>query len=51
MKKIFFASLAILTLSACSKDFLKKYDDRIQGNWYISKVNRVGIGGMARNND
>ena len=45
MKKIYFASLAILTLSACSKDFLKRYDDRIEGSWYISKVNRVGIGG------
>jgi hypothetical protein len=45
MKKIYFASLAIFMLTACSKDFLKKYDDRIQGNWYISKVNRVGIGG------
>ena len=44
-EKNYFASLAILTLTACSKDFLKKYDDRIQGNWYISKVNRVGIGG------
>ena len=45
MKKIYFASLALLTLTACSKDFLKRYDDRIQGNWYISNVNRIGIGG------
>jgi hypothetical protein len=45
MKKIYFASLAFLTLTACSKDFLKRYDDRIQGTWYISNVNRVGIGG------
>jgi hypothetical protein len=45
MKKIYFASLALLTLASCSKDFLKRYDDRIQGNWYISKVNRIGVGG------
>jgi hypothetical protein len=45
MKKIYFASLALLTLTACSKDFLKRYDDRIQGSWYISQVKRLGIGG------
>ena len=45
MKKIYFVSLAVITLTACSKDFLKRYDDRIQGTWYISKVNRIGVGG------
>ena len=45
MKKIYFASLTLLILTGCSKDFLKRYDDRIEGSWYISKVNRVGIGG------
>ena len=45
MKKIYFASLALLTLTACSKDFLKRYDDRIEGSWYISKVNCIGFGG------
>jgi hypothetical protein len=45
MKKIYFASLALFIFTGCSKDFLKKYDDRIEGNWYISDVNKVGIGG------
>ena len=45
MKKVYFASLSLLLLAGCSKDFLKRYDDRIEGSWYISKVNRIGIGG------
>jgi len=45
MKKIYLISIALISLTACSKDFLKRYDDRIQGNWYISKVNCIGIGG------
>lgn len=45
MKKIYFFAVATALLTGCSKDFLKRYDDRIVGNWYISKVNRVGIGG------
>ena len=45
MKKIYFFAFATVLLTGCSKDFLKQYDDRVVGNWYISKVNRVGIGG------
>lgn len=45
MKKVYFATLSLLLLAGCSKDFLKRYDDRIVGSWYISKVNRIGIGG------
>lgn len=45
MKKVYFYSLAVLFLAGCSKDILKRYDDRIVGDWYISQVNRVGIGG------
>jgi len=45
MKKIYFASLALFIFTGCSKDFLKKYDDRIEGSCYISSVNKVGIGG------
>ena len=45
MKKVYFATLSLLLLAGCSKDFLKRYDDRIEGSWYISRVNRIGIGG------
>ena len=45
MKKIYLSTLFIFMLAGCSKDFLKRYDDRIIGRWYISDVNRVGIGG------
>ena len=51
MKKIY--TIAIITFllifSGCSKDFLKSYDDRIVGEWTISKVNRVGFGGSTGN--
>jgi hypothetical protein len=45
MKKIYFLPIIIVLFAGCSKDFLKRYDDRIIGNWYISQVNRFGIGG------
>ena len=45
MKKIYFSTLALLIFTGCSKDFLKRYDDRIEGSWYISQVNRFGFGG------
>ena len=45
MKKIYPPVLALFIFAGCSKDFLKRYDDRIEGSWYISKVNRFGIGG------
>lgn len=32
-------------LSACSKDFLKSYDDRIVGTWRIDDIDRFGFGG------
>lgn len=46
MKHVYtFAILsALVFLSGCSKDALKKYDDRIIGTWRISAVNRAGIG-------
>ena len=40
-----FVALLLFTLTGCSKDFLKHYDDRIVGTWYISDVRRFGIGG------
>lgn len=45
MKKVYFVSFAFMLLAGCSKDFLKRYDDRIVGDWYISKVTRFGVGG------
>jgi hypothetical protein len=32
-------------LSGCSKDVLKRYDDRIVGTWRVADVKRYGIGG------
>lgn len=45
MKKIYTVIICSLLLCACSKDFLKPYDDRIVGTWRISEVNRFGFGG------
>ena len=49
MKKIYTIAFVtcLLIFSGCSKDFLKSYDDRIVGEWSISKVNRVGFGGST----
>ena len=51
MKKIYTLSilLSFVVLFGCSKDFLKKYDERIIGTWRISDVNRIGIGGSTDN--
>jgi hypothetical protein len=32
-------------LSGCSKDVLKRYDDRIVGTWRVADVKRYGVGG------
>lgn len=47
MKKIYALGLlfSIVLLPGCSKDFLKKYEDRIIGSWQITDVNRIGLGG------
>jgi len=47
MKQIYALVFAAVLFSACSKDFLKPYDDRITGTWTITDVNRLGIGGSA----
>jgi hypothetical protein len=39
----------ILFFYGCSKDFLKSYDSRIVGTWYISDVDRYGWGGGSGN--
>lgn len=46
-KFYFFSFLIILTIawSGCSKDFLKRYDDRIEGGvWRLTDVDRLGGG-------
>lgn len=47
MKKIYSLTLllAVLLLSRCSKDFLKRYEERIEGTWELVDVDRAGIGG------
>ena len=38
--------LLAFSLAACSKDFLKPYEDRIEGGtWELHDVDRRGIGG------
>jgi hypothetical protein len=45
MKKIYPFFFFTVLLVACSKDFLKSYDRRIIGSWYIADIYRFGIGG------
>lgn len=48
--KPLYASLVLLTLfTGCSKDILKRYEERIIGSWHISDVDRIGIGGSTSN--
>ncbi len=51
MKNLYLASSLFVTiaLSACSKDFLKKYDERVIGTWRITDVDRRGLGGNIDN--
>ena len=49
MKKLYFLILlfpALLSLG-CSKDFLKRYEDRIEGTWQLTDVDRIGWGGST----
>jgi len=49
MKKIYtlsFLSFAIIA-AACSKDFLKSYDKRIQGTWKLTDIDRFGFGSTS----
>ena len=48
MKKLYFLLLPIcfLFFTGCSKDFLKRYEDRVEGgSWELYDVNSFGIGG------
>ncbi len=48
MKKLyFFVIISLILFSGCSKDVFKRYDERIVGQWRISDINRVGIGGNS----
>lgn len=51
MKKFYFAGifLAFVSLISCSKDFFKKYDERVIGTWRITDVDRRGAGGNINN--
>lgn len=39
--------LTVFLFSGCSKDVLKRYDDRIVGTWRVADVKRYGIGGSV----
>ena len=48
MKKLylFFFSFIFIILSGCSKDFLKPYEDRLEGStWRLVDIDKRGIGG------
>lgn len=51
MKKIYLVSLisSVISISGCSKDFLRKYDKRIVGTWKIEDVRLYGLGGNFAN--
>jgi len=50
MKKLYILiSFAIIIFPvACSKDFLKSYDKRIQGTWRLTDIDRYGFGSTSR---
>jgi hypothetical protein len=42
---IFLSSFTLLMVAGCSKDFLKPYEDRIEGGtWELHDIDRRGIG-------
>lgn len=45
MKKIYTLALICFLFAGCSKDFLKRYEDRVEGTWRLVDVDRNGIGG------
>jgi hypothetical protein len=49
MKKLYPLILVCVLSTACSKDFLKSYEDRIEGTWRLVDVDRRGIGGSIDN--
>jgi hypothetical protein len=51
MKKLYFLTLVFsaFLFAGCSKDFLKRYEDRIEGTWQLTDVDRLGWGGNTGN--
>jgi hypothetical protein len=49
MKKIYSLLFISFLISSCSKDALKSYEDRIEGTWRLSDVDRRGFGGSISN--
>ena len=49
MKKFYFFSILVFPILffGCSKDFLKRYEDRIEGRWHLTDVDRIGLGGST----
>ena len=50
MKKIYLFIVIVfssLLFFSCSKDFLKKYEDRIEGTWTLVDVDRIGLNGST----
>lgn len=51
MKKVYFFLILLFSLSSfsgCSKDFLKRYEDRVEGGvWRLTDVDRIGWGGST----
>ena len=50
MKKIYTAVLIPITIvffSGCSKDIFKNYEDRIEGAWRLTDVDRIGFGSSS----
>ena len=49
MKKLYSLTLllSLLLFLGCSKDFLKRYEDRIEGTWQLTDVDRIGWGGST----
>jgi hypothetical protein len=45
MAKIYLFILLSFTVTACSKDFLERYENRIEGAWRLTDVDRRGLGG------
>jgi len=45
MKKIYSILFVSFLLAGCSKDFLKSYENRIEGVWRLVDVDRRGFGG------
>lgn len=45
MKKLYPCLLLFCLITGCSKDFLKRYEKRIQGTWQLVDVDRRGLGG------